>query len=116
MPRQAAAECLSRLIGQDHFAGDPATIYTGVQDPRERVAMNARFDRALAVLRDAAQDGATPRACLDLIERHLAGFARAELDTEDAERVAECFEMAMDCLGIESSEGMLNRWLYGFDP
>ncbi|UOF14843.1 DUF4844 domain-containing protein [Lysobacter capsici] len=116
MPHQAAAECLSRLMGQDHFAGDPATIYTGVQDPRERLAMNARFDRALAALRDAARDGATPRICLDLIDRHLAGFVRVELDTEDAERVAECFEMAMDCLGIESSEGMLNRWLYGFDP
>ena len=116
MPHQAASECLSRLIGEDHFADDPATIYTGVHDPNERLAMNTRFDRALEALRDAAQNGATPSTCLDLIELHLAGFKRAELDTEDAERVAGRFEMAMDCLGIESSEGMLNRWLYGFDP
>lgn len=116
MPHQSASEGLSHLIGRDHFAGDPATIYTGVHDPRVRLAMNARFDRALEALRDAARDGATPHACLSLIDRHLVGFGRAELDSEDAERVAECFEMAMDCLGIESSEGALNRWLYGFDP
>jgi hypothetical protein len=37
-------------------------------------------------------------------------------DTEDRERLCGYLEEIMEIFGIESSDGLLNRWLYGFDP
>jgi len=37
-------------------------------------------------------------------------------DTEDRERVAAYLEELMDILGIKSSDGLLNKWMYGIDP
>ncbi|MEH6420084.1 DUF4844 domain-containing protein [Pseudomonas sp. CGJS7] len=110
-----AATALLQLKGRDHFAGQPGTLYTGVQDRRERAALNARFDRALAALAAAVAPDAPVSTYLTIIDAQINEFVREDLDTEDAEQVASCFEQAMDCLGIESSGGILNRWLYGFD-
>jgi len=35
------------------------------------------------------------------------------LDTEDREQVATTFEQFLDIIGLESSEDILNTWLYG---
>jgi|GEM_PF-702082 len=37
-------------------------------------------------------------------------------DIEDRERIAAYLEELMDILGIRSSDGLLNKWMYGFDP
>jgi hypothetical protein len=39
-----------------------------------------------------------------------------ELDTEDREKICNYFEELMDCVGLQSSGGLLNKWMYGFDP
>jgi len=41
---------------------------------------------------------------------------KIELDTEDKEAVCLYFEKMMDAVELESSEGILNTWLYGFNP
>lgn len=48
----------------------------------------------------------------------LLRFSNANLylDTEDRERVCLYFEELMDIVGLESSNGQLNKFLYGFDP
>ena len=38
------------------------------------------------------------------------------LDTEDRERVCHYFEELMDIVGLQSSDGLLNNFMYGFDP
>nr|WP_315422506.1 DUF4844 domain-containing protein [uncultured Pedobacter sp.] len=38
------------------------------------------------------------------------------LDTEDKEAVCLYFEKMMDAVELESSGGILNTWLYGFNP
>ena len=38
-----------------------------------------------------------------------------EPDTEERERFCGYLEEIMDIVGIESSDGLLNGWLYGFD-
>lgn len=49
----------------------------------------------------------------------LAAFANAlnsfphETDTEDREEFLSYFETVMDILGIESSDGLLMKWMYG---
>lgn len=37
-------------------------------------------------------------------------------DTEEREKACTYCKSVMDMLGIESSDGVLNTWLYGFDP
>ena len=37
-------------------------------------------------------------------------------DTEEREQTCAYCERVMDILSIESSDGALNTWLYGFDP
>ena len=44
----------------------------------------------------------------------LKAFENA--DTEEREQACEYCERIMKILGIEGSDGMLNTWLYGFDP
>ena len=39
-----------------------------------------------------------------------------KLDTEDRERVCHYFEELMNIVGLESSNGLLNNFMYGFDP
>jgi hypothetical protein len=39
-----------------------------------------------------------------------------ELDTEDRERVCTYIEELMDIVGLESSNGQLNKFMYSFDP
>jgi hypothetical protein len=39
-----------------------------------------------------------------------------QIDTEERERFCGYLEQIMDATGIESSDGLLNSWLYGFDP
>lgn len=38
------------------------------------------------------------------------------LDTEDKEWICEELTKIMDILKIDNSNGLLNAWLYGFDP
>lgn len=42
--------------------------------------------------------------------------AKLLLDTTDREMVCSYYENLMDLVNLESSEGLLNTWLYGFDP
>lgn len=54
-------------------------------------------------------------------EKIRTGLSRFEnvkfnLDTEDRERVCYYFEELMDIVGLESSNGQLNNFMYGFDP
>jgi hypothetical protein len=55
---------------------------------------------------------------LEAIKTGLSRFSDVylDLDTEDRERVCVYFEELMDIVGLESSNGQLNMFMYGFDP
>jgi len=111
----SAIQALRELAGKDNFAGEPGTLYAGVHDPVARAELNSKFDYAVELLMSAAIQGAQTSDYLAVIDKQINGFDRDSLDTEDAEQVASNFEQAMDCLGVESSGGILNKWMYGFD-
>lgn len=104
---------LHALAQQDHFASD-GILYTGVQDPVERKRLNAKVALSIQKFIVAYQNNASKQAYLKLLASEIATYPRG--DTEDAERVAMVFEKIMDCVGLESSNGILNTWMYGFDP
>jgi hypothetical protein len=104
------------MKAQDHFSADAQDMYTGVQDAVLREDLNAKVASALEALAIGAEQGRDQASLLATFKQHLEDIDRDMLETEDAERVALVFERMLDVLGIESSEGVLNTWLYGFDP
>lgn len=118
MHTDARAQALQAMIGKDHFAADQSGLglYVGVLDATLRSQLNAGVDRAAEALAVAAEAQFTNAQLLAILEQHLLQIDRDALDTEDAEQVATQFEAMLNSLEIESSEGILNTWMYGFDP
>ena len=74
------------------------------------LAINTMLDRLKLGLRNSPQKSYVLSEFLEL----LRAFESA--DTEEREKACTYCEQVMDLLGIESSDGVLNTWLYGFDP
>ena len=89
-------------------------LYSGCLDPTLRVELESDMNTLLERL--VAELAAHPTKSFVLAEfaRTLDGVRAT--DTEDRERVCGYLEKIMDILGIESSDGLLNTWMYGFDP
>ena len=101
---------LEALKPQLRFEADDTDMYTGVLDPVERAAS----DRAFASLVDtlvAQLPHLTKAFVLEQFQTTLSTLPLS--DTEDRERAAKHCEKIMDVLGIESSDGVLNNWMYG---
>ena len=110
------AQTLRAMLGHDHFAAEHKGLYTGVRDPLLRARLNLQVDSAVRALVLASERKATPAQLLEILKAHLLAIDRDALETEDAEHVAGMFEQMLDALGIASSGGALNTWMYGFDP
>lgn len=115
--RADAIENLANLASKDNFSEEQGTLfYTGVHDPLLRAHLNRQFNSVVRSFIAAVGNGATREQFLELLRTGIYAFNRSELDTEDAERVAGNFEKIMDCIGLKSSGGILNKWMYDFDP
>jgi hypothetical protein len=111
-----AVQQLQALSRRDNFSGDPKTLYSGVADPVLRAKLNLQFRSAVDAFSIAVQRGSSQEQYQKVLVAEIQKFDRDSLDTEDAEQVAACFEKAMDAMGLDSSDGALNNWMYGFDP
>jgi hypothetical protein len=111
-------QALRTIIGQDHFAAENGGLglYVGVSNKALRSQLNAGVDGAAEALAVAVSGEASDSQLLAILEQHLLQIDRDSLDTEDAEQVAGQFEALLDAVEIESSGGILNTWMYGFDP
>ena len=106
---------LESLAAADNFGADGA-LYTGVHDPVQRAKLNSQFHTTVKKFISSVERQSTEQEYLTLLASEIAQFDRDELETEDAEHLAGNFERIMDCIGLESSDGILNTWMYGFDP
>lgn len=107
-----AKQQLQQLAAQDNFA-PTGLLYTGVHDPILREKLNAQFSLAVAHFIAAVDGKASNDQYLALLKTEINHFERAKLETDDAEQVGTNFEHIMDCIGLESSDGILNDWMYG---
>lgn len=102
---------------KEKFGKDEAHFYPGLVNPTLKQPLTEKINLAAddfdAVARSAQ---ASDEAYLKAIGKGLSRFDANELDTEERERVAAYFEELMDIVGLESSEGQLNNFIYGFDP
>lgn len=103
---------------KDKFAEDMSIPYPGLSAPTSKgtlvkVVNNTADDfRALA-----EKDETTDQQYRYAIKSNLKKLQPIylELDTEDREMVCHYMEELMDIVGLESSEGILNTFLYGED-
>jgi len=105
---------LRALKGRPKFLPEEDGSYTGVQDPAARRAAEAAINGVIERVEALLPDRATKAAVLKEFSTGLDQLALT--DTEDREQAAGYLEQIMDCLGMESSDGLLNKWMYGFDP
>ena len=107
-------EVLARLTNlKSRFTFGPSDdgMYTGVFDPGHRAACDEAFAGLIDVLiRDLP---AKPFKSIVLKQFCRTWKDTPASDTEDREQAILYFEQTMDALGIESSDGLLNRLLYG---
>ena len=107
---------LALLSAMDKFCDD-GQQYTGIADLRLRNEAASTIDQMID--RIATGIKSQPNADFILSEFRAALLALDKLrvsDTEDREAACSYLELVMDAVGLESSDGLLNGWLYGFDP
>jgi hypothetical protein len=110
-PSPAAFAKLDELRNEPKYVEVFAIGYSGLRpEPARQMAeaqLNDLIDRVHDVL------AATPTKAFVLREFAVA-LARFEpTDSEDRDRLCRYLEQIMDIAGIQSSDGMINRWRYG---
>lgn len=104
---------------KEKFTADTIIYYSGSADVALRPALNEKINLAAEDFQRIVMSGnATDEDYQDQIKIGLERFSDIydSLDTEDRERICAYFEELMDIVGLESSGGYLNRFMYGFDP
>lgn len=107
-------ELLDQFKNQDHFSGD-GILYTGVQDKRLKDQLNKKVENTTQAYIELYTNTTQPtkKQLLKILSDGIHQINPNTLDTEDREQVATTFEHFLDITGLESSEGILNTWLYG---
>lgn len=111
-PPADATKRLGDLLARPKFVSD-GLLYSGVADPSARRAAEMIVNAAIAEVRELLRAPTNNTAVLTVFKSALERFALT--DTEDRECAAIYFEEIMECIDLESSEGLLNEFVYGFD-
>lgn len=104
---------------KEKFLQDDKLFYPGIADPSLKPVLIEKINLAADDFKKLADKGnTTDKDYHNAIKIGLDRFANLylQLDTEDRERVCSYFEELMDIVGLESSGGHLNKFMYGFDP
>ncbi|WMN10847.1 DUF4844 domain-containing protein [Marivirga salinae] len=104
---------------KEKFIEDNRLNYPGIADPKLKPILTKKINLSANDFKKLADKGtATEKQYQDAIKKGLDRFAEIylEIDTEDRERVCIYYEELMNIVRLESSDGHLNNFMYGFDP
>lgn len=104
---------------KEKFSQDDKLFYPGIGDPKLKPILTEKINLVADDFKKLADKGnSTDKDYQNAIKIGLERFSGLylQLDTEDRERVCRYFEELMDIVGLESSGGHLNDFMYGFDP
>jgi hypothetical protein len=104
---------------KEKFLQDDKLLYPGISDEKLKPILTEKINLSADDFKELAEKGtSTDKEYQDAIKKGLDRFADIylDLDTEDRERVCSYYEALMDIVGLESSDGHLNNFMYGFDP
>ena len=117
--RYNAMDKFADFKSKEKFIQDNMFFYPGIADTLLRPTLTEKINQAADDFMKLAESGsASDKNYQNKIEIGLQRFADIyiNLDTEDRERICHYFEELMDIVGLESSGGHLNDFMYGFDP
>ena len=112
-----ANEKFAEFITKKKFVEE--NFYPGIADEKMQPILTKKINQVASDFKTVADsDKPNERKYQEKIEIGLSRFAEIylELDTEDRERVCSYFEELMDIVELESSNGQLNKFMYGFHP
>ena len=112
-----ANEKFAEFIAKKKFVEE--IFYPGIADEKMRPVFTEKINQIAADFKTVSElEKPTDKKYQEKIEIGLSRFAKIylELDTEDRERVCKYIEDLMDIVELESSNGQLNKFMYGFDP
>ncbi|MBK6347287.1 MAG: DUF4844 domain-containing protein [Bacteroidales bacterium] len=104
---------------KEKFIEDTIIFYPGIADPTMRPILTEKINLAADDFKELAESStSTDKKYQDKIKIGLQRFQEIYVspDTEDRERICYYFQELMDIVGLESSDGQLNNFMYGFDP
>jgi hypothetical protein len=103
---------LAALKGERKF--DAHVMYPGAPSEEVRARCESLVNELIETLMRGLPKQPDTSFVVSVFKSHLDRLGSE--DTEEKERTCGYCENIMDILGIESSEGVLNNWLYGFGP
>ena len=107
-------EALERLKQERKFEEDIAHFYPGAPDEEIRAKAEGIINDTLTDLIKIPEQKMSEKEFWKILE--TAARRLSKMDSEDIDRGLAYMEEIMDIYGIESSEGRLNIWRYGFEP
>ncbi|MDG1572509.1 DUF4844 domain-containing protein [Robiginitalea sp. M366] len=119
MTSKSQSEMFEEFKMKEKFIQEEGSYYPGIAEEKLRPIFTEKINLAAEDFQKVAEGkDPTQEKYLKAIDQGLDRFREIylELDTEDRERVCLYFEELMDIVGLESSGGRLNKFLYGFDP
>lgn len=104
---------------KEKFIQDDKLFYPGIGNQKLKPILTEKINLSASDFKELADKGSvTDKEYQDAIKEGLNRFAEIylEIDTQDRERIGTYYEELMDIVGLESSGGHLNNFMYGFDP
>jgi len=114
-----AIEKFEKFKAKEKFLEDAKLHYPGIGVEKLKSIFTEMINLAAEDFEKVAKSGnATDKEYQNAIKKGLERFGTIylEIDTENRERICVYFEELMDIVGLESSDGQLNNFMYGFDP
>jgi len=115
-PQNAMKE-FDQFRNKEKFIPDEKLFYPGIGDETQKPILTEKINLAADDFEKLAKSGnATDKDYQGVIGIGLNRFRGIYIDSENQERICLYFEELMDIVGLESSDGQLNDFRYGFDP
>ena len=115
-----ASEKFETFLNKEKFIDEPyPNFYPGLNDEVFKSVLTEKINQIASDFKNVAlSENPTSEKYQESIKNGLSSFSSIylDLDTEDRERVCSYIEELMDIVELESSNGQLNQFLYGFDP
>jgi hypothetical protein len=114
---QNTEDKFAKFIAKKKFVEE--NYYPGIADEKMRPLFTEKINQVANDFKIVSEsEKPTDLKYQDKIKIGLLRFSDVymDLDTEDRERVCSYFEELMDIVELESSDGQLNKFMYGFDP
>lgn len=105
---------LQELKAQKKFIKNSTLLYFGAPDEATRVIAEKAINSALISLIESQPNNFTENEFWLILEG--AAKQLSQMDSEEMDRGLSYMEEIMDIYKIESSNGRLNEWRYGFEP